>query len=300
MQFMITSSKKYSYLLLALVVFGFATCTPDVKDGSLGELPKAQFTATPIAGRTNTYLLTSTSANTTQWKWDVGDGAGIRSGKQIDTAYYPSMGVYKIKLLAMGKGGLDSAFQTLTIAADDPNGCVGAKAMLTGCSSKTWKLAPEAGALFVGPVDFSQTWWQNGVADVAARSCQFNDKFTFKSNGTFEFNNQGDIWVEDEGGNPWPTDIGGAVGCHPFSAIAPQYQAWGSSTTHTFTIIANSKIKVGGGTGAFLGMYKVGDAGNAAAPESSITYDIMSISNTRLVIKKDLGWGAWKFTFVPE
>lgn len=282
--------------MAAMVITG---CSPDEHNAELGALPDAAFTATPIPGMVNRYLLESTSSNTTQWRWDNGDGSGARFGSEEDTAYFPSAGTYTIKLLAMGRGGMDSASQTVTVSADDPNGCVGLKAALTGCGTKTWKIKPAAASLRVGPVDLTSIWWENPASDITARPCTFNDRFTFTAVGAvYTFDNQGDIWVEEEGGNPWPNDIGVAIGCHPINDIAPQYRAWGSGT-HSFTVIGNSKIKVSG-TGAFLGIYKAGDNGTTNGPEPSITYDVVSYSNTSLVIRKNYSWGTWEFHFVPE
>ena len=55
------------------------------------------------------------------------------------------------------------------------------------------------------------------------------------------------------------------------------------------------------GTGAHLGLYKAGTPPDAAVatPQPSVTYDIVSITPTRLVLRLDYGWGAWRFTFVP-
>ncbi len=296
--------KQISFIIKTMLPGLLATvlvmpgCTPNERDVELGPLPQASFTATPITGMVNRYLLTSTSKNTTQWRWDNGDGSEARNGKEIDTAYFPSMGTYRIKLLAMSRGGIDSAFQTVTVAADDPNGCVGLKAALTACSSRVWKLKPDAGSLIVGPVGLGSVWWQNTAVDVTLRSCTFNDRYTFTVGGSFVFDNKGDMWIEDEGGNPWPTDIGGDIGCHPMTDIAAKYQAWGSGN-HTFTLIGNSRLRVNG-TGAFMGIYKVGDNDNAAVPQTSITYDVIEYSDTKLVIRKTFSWGAWQFSFVPE
>jgi hypothetical protein len=75
--------------------------------------------------------------------------------------------------------------------------------MLTGNNTRKWKLAPEAGALRIGP-DEVTTWWQNGVADLTSRSCLFNDEYTFtKAGSTMTFDSKGDFYVDEEGGNPW-------------------------------------------------------------------------------------------------
>ena len=283
------------FALFCSVSIAAFSCKYDVKD--LQAQPDAAFTVTPVAGQFNKYLLTSTSTNSFRYDWDKATGAYVQ-GKQIDTVYFPDKGTYTLKLLAYGQSGMDSAIQTLNVAADDPAAITPYK-LLTGNSSKKWKLAPEPGALFIGPPDFSQTWWANGAADIAARSCLFNDEYTFnKAGNTVVFDSKGDFYVDEEGGNAWPAGMP-AVGCYANSAIPAQFQAWANSNTFTFDVINNNTLKMIG-TGAHLALYKAGTPPDAAlaAPAPSVTYTIVSITATRMVLKIDYGWGAWKFTYV--
>ena len=281
----------------ALVVSTFSvllvSCEYDVKE--LGPKPEASFTIAPVAGAVNKYLLTSTSTNSFRYDWDKATGS-YAQGKQVDTVYFPDAGTYTIKLIAYGQSGMDSATQNITVASDDPAALTPFK-MLTGNSSRKWKLAPEEGALFIGPPDFSQTWWANGLGDVTSRSCLFNDEYTFvKTGSVLIYDSKGDFYVDEEGGAPHPVGMP-AVGCYPNSGIPAQFQAWANSGNFTFEVVGN-KLKLIG-TGAHLGLYKAGTT-NAAlpAPEASVTYEIISITPTRFVIKLDYGWGAWKFTYV--
>ena len=74
---------------------------------------------------------------------------------------------------------------------------------------------------------------------------------------------------------------------------------FGAFGSFTFEVIDNNKLKVNG-TGAHLGLYKAANPPEAAVttPQASITYQIVSITATRMVLKIDYGWGAWKFTYV--
>ena len=290
--FLKIKSLKATGVLLAATLL-FAACEYDVQE--LGPAPEASFTVTPISSQTNKYLLTSTSTNAFMYEWDKADGKGFVRTKATDTAYFPDKGTYTVRLLAYGHNGMDTASQTITVAADDPAAQTPIK-LLTGNSSKTWVLdQPGGGALFIGPSDFSQTWWSNSAADVTARACQFNDEYTFNINGTFRFDNKGDMWIDEEGGKVWPNDVGLSIGCHQSSEWPSKYAAWGSGT-HQFQVIDNNKIRVTG-PGAHLGLYKAGNTAITATPENSITYDIVSITADKLVVKKDYGWGAWRFTF---
>jgi len=285
-------------LIVLFILVGssiLVSCKYDLRD--LGPKPEASFTVTPISGQVNKYLLTSTSQNAFRFDWDKANGAGYVQGKAVDTVYFPDAGTYTVKLFVFGQSGIDSASQQVVVAADDPAAITPFK-LLTGNSSKKWKLAPEAGALWIGP-DAATTWWQNSLGDVTTRSCLFNDEYTFvKAGNVMAFDSKGDFYVDEEGGNPWPAGMP-PVGCYANSAIPAQFQAWANNANFTFDVIANTKLKVIG-TGAHLGLYKAATPPDAAVttPQASVTYDIVSITATRLVIKLDYGWGAWRFTYV--
>ncbi len=273
----------------------FFSCTYDVRD--LGPEPTASFTVTPIPGQTNRFLLSSTSANAYRFDWDKADGAGYQTGKEVDTVYFADRGDYNIRLLVFGHSGMANASQVITVANDDPAAVTPFK-LLTGNNTRTWKLAPEAGALWIGP-DPGTTWWANGLGDLTTRSCLFNDEYTFKKTGSvFELDTKGDFYVDEEGGNPHPAGMP-AVGCYATGAIPAPFQAWSNGGAFTFEVIANTKLKLNG-TGAHMALYKAGTPPDAAlpAPATSVTYDIVSITATRLVLRLDYGWGAWRFTFV--
>jgi hypothetical protein len=277
------------------IVAALASCKYDVRE--LSPKPVASFTVTPVAGKVNRYLLTNTSTNVFRQEWDKADGKGYLAGKQVDTVYFPDKGDYTIKLWAYGHSGMDSTTQVIKVAADDPAAITPFK-ILTGNSSKKWKLAPEQGALLIGPSDFSAIWWQNTTADLTGRSCLFNDEYTFnKAGSVMNFDSKGDFYVDEEGGVPWPAGMP-AVGCYANSAIPAQFRSWANSANFTFEVIGN-KLKVNG-NGAHLGLYKAANPPDAAvtSPQASITYDIISLTPTRLVLKIDYGWGAWKFTYV--
>lgn len=286
---------SYLYIPILLFIFLLPSCKYDMRE--LGPKPVASFTVTPITGQTNKYLLTSTSQNGFRYDWDKANGAGYVQGKAVDTVYFPDRGDYTVKLFVFGHSGIDSASQVISVAADDPAAITPFK-LLTNNSSRKWKLAPEAGALWIGP-DPNTTWWQNSLADVTSRSCLFNDEYTFvKVGSVLNYDSKGDFYVDEEGGNPHPAGMP-PVGCYANSAIPAQFQAWANSGTFTFEVINNSKLKLNG-TGAHLGLYKAGTPPDAAlsAPAPSVTYDIVSITASRLVVKLDYGWGYWRFTYV--
>jgi PKD domain len=296
----IRSTRKLAYALVAVML---SSCFPDDVSDKVNAkaLPDPTFTITPIAGQMNKYILSTSDKSIFMHQWDLGDGTGKVLGNSGDTIYYPSKGEYTIQLKAVNSNGSSFFERDLNVEEDDPNSCFGKKALLTGCAtgeSRTWVLAqPEGGALFVGPPGFGSAWWTNTAADIndAARACLFDDEYTFTKSGGYNFERFGTMRVDDENEQAWPTDIGLEIGCYDMSEIPEKYQAWGSGN-FSFKIIGESKLQVIG-TGAHMGLYKVGETGTAAAPESFITYDIVSLTETTLVIKKEYGWGGWRFTF---
>lgn len=284
-------------LLLLLAVVGFlGACTPDEEDYELGPKPEASFTITPVEGEVNTYLLTS-ETKAASYQWDT--GFGFAMGEKVDTAYFPMAGEYTVKMNAFTQAGMVTAENTVTVAENDPAaGCFGDNlALLTGCSdSQTWVLAG-AGSLAVGPADRSTVWWEVPEGEVEMRNCVLNDQFTFYADGTFAFDNLGDVWVE--GNSLLGLESGDA--CADWSSIGPDYAAWGASSDHTYEVSSN-EITVNG-EGAYLGLYKVANVGEIQMPVEaggSITYTILEITDKKLVVEIDFGGGIWTYTFKPE
>ena len=167
-------------LLTALVLFG--GCTPD-KGGSLGQKATASFTMSPVAGRANTYLLTSTSKNAIAYQWFKGSGDYV-IGQAVDTAYFPTKGVYKVELRAFGRGGYDTAVQSVTIAADDLLNIPSFKLLI----ANSWKLdASDPAPIIVGTEGNPAQYFGGG----ALADCQKDDFYTFKADLTLTYNSAG-------------------------------------------------------------------------------------------------------------
>lgn len=288
---------------LVLVLIGgllISSCSDSATNGGeLGSIPpEASFTVTEVPDQENTYVLESTTEGAFMWEWNLDNGNGWQKGNEIDTAFYSQAGDYNIKLRAFGEAGSDTASTSINVAQ---NACVGDLETLTGCDGKTWVLNPDAGALWLGPdINGDVTWYSNSAGDVDARSCQFNDEYTFNLDLTMNRDLVGDIWVDSEPDvNPYPSDIisSGEAGCYDWGVINSAYSAWGSKTFN-YSISGNN-INING-DGAYMAMYKAGDSGITPTPESSISYEIRELTEDRLVIAKIYGWGAWRFTFTPK
>lgn len=290
--------KKIQFLsyIGAFALITFLGCKPEVDDTiDIGAPPTAAFDVTPTANP-NRFTLTNKTVGSFLQKWDLGDGTTADSS--VVVAAYPRKGTYKVTLSAFGKGGMGTVTKDIVVAQDDPTACKDNIKLLTNCGTKKWKLAPEAGSLWVGPdATFATTWWQIPTGDVAVRACMYNDEYSFSADGTFKYDAKGDFWADEENGNPFPAGMGLPIGCQPTSALTAAYKAWGENTARNFVVTATDLKVIG--TGAFIGLYKAGNGIVAPVPQASTTYLIKELTATRMVIYINFGPGFWRYTLVP-
>ncbi|MBX3241582.1 MAG: hypothetical protein KIT80_11400 [Chitinophagaceae bacterium] len=98
------------------------SCQKNEADNGLKTELQASFTATPVAGRTNTFLVINNTSGAINTRWDFDKGTGFTMGKMVDTVFFPDAGVYTVRMQAMGKGGIfyDAPAQTIDIPTSDP------------------------------------------------------------------------------------------------------------------------------------------------------------------------------------
>ena len=152
----------------------------------------------------------------------------------------------------------------------------------------TWKMAPEAGALGVGPAKGNYEWWTSSADDVSTRACFFDDEYIFNEDGSFQNVLGDDTWVEG-----WQ---GGSDSCA--SPVAPHdgsNAATWSSTENTITVE---------GLGAYLGIPKVHNTGEDGAPDNNtITYDYVASADGKTIeITINYGGGdeTWYYKMVKQ
>jgi len=153
-----------------------------------------------------------------------------------------------------------------------------------------WKMAPEAGALAVGPAEGDYSWWGNTEADVTTRACYFDDTFVFGTDGSFSNVLGDESWIEGwQGGSD---ACGTPVAPHDGTAVA----------TYTYDEVAGT-VTIDG-KGAYLGLAKVYNGGELTSPSgavSSITYNItLSDDNAAMTLVINVGGGWWRFKLVKE
>ena len=152
----------------------------------------------------------------------------------------------------------------------------------------TWKLAPQAAALGVGPSGpGDMSWWANGAGDVTTRACFFDDSIKFDANGTMTHYMDGSTWLETWQGVA-------AEGCG--APVAPHV---GGAATYAYDAAAGTLTV--NGLGAHIGLAKVNNAGeisNGAPVASTITYQV-SFSNGGNTMTADINYGTgwWRFIY---
>ncbi|SFS54590.1 hypothetical protein SAMN04487906_0783 [Zhouia amylolytica] len=152
----------------------------------------------------------------------------------------------------------------------------------------TWQLAPEAGALMVGPSPGSGEWWSSDAQTVIDRACYFDDSYEFGSDGSFK-NVQGtETWLET-----WQGVASEQCG----TPVAPH----DGSVTYTYGYDETNGTITLNGTGAYLGLPKVNNDGelpNVAVP-ASITYDVNMTDSNTMIVTIEAGTGVfWTYKLV--
>jgi PKD repeat protein len=262
-----------TFLLMAIIV---VSCEDDE---ATVEAPTARFNYTVDADNGLLVNFTNASLNADTYSWDFGDGESSTETSPSHT--YAADGTYDVTLTATNSGGSNSVTKQLELTS----------VLTLADLNDTWKVAPEAGALAVGPTQGDGSWWSLSEADVTTRACFIDDKYTLNADGSFSIEMDGETWLE-----PWQADAeicGAPVAPHDGSG---SYTYDATATTLTLS-----------GEGAFMGLPKANNAGelpNVDVP-TSITYTITEFvrdgSSKRLVLDIECGTGLWwRFTFISQ
>lgn len=151
----------------------------------------------------------------------------------------------------------------------------------------TWVMAPEAGALGVGPAPGDTSWWNCDATCVTDRACYYDDEYVFGTDGSFTNVLGAQTWIEVwQGGSD---SCGTPVAPYDGTAVA----------TYTYDVAAGT-VTIDG-TGAYIGLPKANNQGelpNVAVP-SSITYDITFIDANTISVSVEAGTGVfWQYKLV--
>ncbi len=141
-------------MLGASAILLYSACQPEeygIGNGLSATTVDASFSATPVAGKTNTYVLQANTKGVLGIRWDLGDGSGFANGKLVDTVFYPDAGTYTVKSEAIGAGGVKgTSTKTITVATSDPvSGNLLTNGKMTAQDDATWtRLNITAGVTF--------------------------------------------------------------------------------------------------------------------------------------------------------
>jgi len=156
----------------------------------------------------------------------------------------------------------------------------------------SWKMAPEAGALGVGPNPGDYSWWTSSEDDVTTRACFFDDEYVFGNDGSFANVLGAETWVEG-----W--QIPDFEGCE--APVAPHDGSNAATYTYTGTTVTVT------GLGAYLGIPKVHNAGEDGSPANdTITYNYVLSADGKSIEITVPGYGGtggteeWYFKLVKQ
>ncbi len=265
-------STLFSLTAIVLSSVLYTACTPD-SSGALGEPATASFTMTPVAGRTNTYVLQSTSAGAWGFQWDKGTGTFVK-GKEIDTAYFPTKGDYTVKLRAFGNGGYTTAEQSVTITVDDIINNPEFK-LLTGTK---WRLddSDGANAIIVGTEGNPGQYSPGG----ALADCQKDDVYTFTTDFKLSYEANGSTF---NAGN-----------------LSPNYTCSGDRSYSNVTYTFQPGVAAGAGIATITTPGTPPSNFIGVTDPSSNTYRIISISATEMILRSGTASETvHQFKFVP-
>lgn len=245
------------------------------------------------------------SQNFESSEWDFGDGSEV-STEENPVHTYEAAGTYDVTLTVTSSSG-ETAERTESVEVTDP---LEAQRTLIGENGKTWQLLADAStglnAIQVGPASRNEIWFAvggtaNEVVDPCIRACIFDDTWTFNTDGTYTFENNGDFWAE---GGIWPEE---QVGCFDttvdgsFTGANGQDLSGWNSGTHDFNYDPNNEtLTINGG---FIGLSKAATNQEVTEPQESVTYTVTKLVDAdvdTLVLETNLeeAEGYWQFTLV--
>jgi hypothetical protein len=287
----------YTLLLLLIISTPFA-CTEDNEDYSI--IAGLDFNVATLNANGNKAGVIPTTVpgdGRIVFTVDFGDPANTdnsdvfrTSGPMVSYTYPLESKTYTITVTAAMSGNEDVSItkEHNVVYAVQPPPTSGSP--LEG----TWKLAPEAGALGVGPGKDNVSWWSNSTADVTTRACLFDDKYVFNADGTFENVLGTESWIEVWQGIA-ADDCGAPVFPHDGTA----------SATYEYNEAAGT-IKLTG-KGAYLGLPKAYNLGELTtpgdAPDEIIYEAVLSSDGSTLEIDIKVNDGNdahWSFKFAKE
>lgn len=260
---------KLWYILL-VVPFVFSTSCKKKDEPAAGPVASFQFEV----DETNFLLVSFSnfSQNATSYSWNFGDSE--TSTDENPTHEYATAGTYTVTLTATASDGTTSVKEQ-DVELSDPDEQL---TLLAGNDSKTWKLVREGASVGIGPDAANWTQWYN-LTNNGDRNCLYDDEFIYYRDGTFEYDDNGTFFGEGDVFNGTDQALL-AESCFDATTAnltvdGNDYSAWLSSNTHSYTFDATTNKITLNGTGAWMGLIKLGTDGYVTSPQESLTFDVV-------------------------
>jgi hypothetical protein len=290
---------KY-FLTLVITLLIFSSC--ETENYEFGDIvAPANLTVTPeIVGKdaNNPYgdgsgvvNITAKADSAISYKFIYNGSETVKGGGQL-TYNFGNTGTnkYTITVVASGKGGTTSSktieFEVKVVYVP-PADLV---TSLTGNSSRTWRIKAESNNHFgLGPVGGSiPTEWYGAPANSKSNTGMYDDRFTFKTDGSFSHNVGADKWVFgrkvliEQLNGPGGVADGDDIIQYPYTNKTGQYTLTAPNGVETMTL---------SGT-AFIGYYTGGNH----------QYRIFKRSANEMLLSTVDGNNGfeWWFIIVPE
>jgi len=308
--------KKLLNILSLITLFFMASCQEDIKTFGEIDTPSNFVVTAQIIGQNATtapngdgsgkILFTAKADNAISYRYIFGDGTTTNAPSGIFEKRYNQTGLntFTVTVIATGKGGV-AATTTIDVTIlsnfEDPE----AVQFLTGGSQKTWYWsASEPGHLGVGPNSSDDTqnyfplWYQAAPWEKAASpdsACLYGNELIFSKVGNqlkFQLNNQGQTFFNKD----FQSVVGGTAGydfCYNYNAGGLKNVNLGPS--ESVVMASPSAATRTRGT-----MMNFSDSGFMGYYIGQSSYEILSISETRMVVRAVMGGNpalAWYHTF---
>jgi PKD repeat protein len=290
---------KLQILIQAFMLLGFislvalSSCKKDDKDDPKPADPIASFQFAVDETDFLKVTFTNFSQNATSYSWNFGDGNTSTETNPVHT--YAAPGNFTVVLTATNQANISANFSQV-IEVKDPDEAL---TLLAGQTSKTWKLYRVGTSMGVGPSpEEPRIWWS--LLNDGSRPCVYYHEVTFHRNGVYQFDDKGSFWGE---GGLFPAGLEGtcfeAIPSNMVNVDGVDVSAW-LGGTHAFEYVPTTSMITLTGTGAWIGLPKVGTDGEVTVPQNSVRFRATLEQHEGfdlMIVLFAYDWGVWEFSY---